>query len=199
MFSYLSCGELAGIHLLSDYFNRKIPCPICRPWLLIQLQVLLSLLFSQSSYWTTCLISFLLTLNLCEPYYTATQSAFLYWKSRTLIFNKPMFCLLCGMSAWMGGSMGRSSYNAHCEVPISCRYSEPRLNKTLYQIRLLSVHFWKESLNHCLKKNGSTMCCDMETHKITRGCDIWLELYMYMKEKVGAVIMVEKQVSRDYS
>lgn len=73
--SYLNCRDFADICLPSDYFNRKYPCPIYRPRLIIQLQECLCLLFSQPSDWTMCLLSSLLTLNLCEPYYTVTQSA----------------------------------------------------------------------------------------------------------------------------
>lgn len=76
----------------------------------------------------------------------SSVSSLLFWELCPLIFNRALFCMLCRMSAWMGGCMGRSCFKAHCG------YAGPWINKTLAPVTSFSVHFgrriqiiaWKE-------------------------------------------------------
>lgn len=155
-----------------DYLSSgRCSCLHCSSVLLLN-NVFTFFLFNFEPLWTL-LYSYTISFS--------PVSSMWYWESCTLIFNKPMFCMLCGMSAEMGGGVGRSCYKAHCEVPISCGYAGPWINKMSDSVRLLSMHFgrraqtiaWKE----CWYKSH-----DMQTHKITGGCDIWLHwIYVWRR------------------
>lgn len=82
--------------------------------------------FNSEPLWT---LLYIYTINF------SSMSPLWFWESFPLVFNRALFGMLCRMSAWMGGGVGRSCFKAHCG------YAGPWINETLAPVTSFSVHF----------------------------------------------------------